>query len=311
MRTVFAEPPPTRYDVRFRLGSVPVRIHPLFWLSTIGLSMGPGSTFVGIVSWVVAVFVSILVHELGHVAAFRRYGQRARVTLYGGGGLASPEEGGAGFHRWRDHVVVSAAGPLAGFAFAAAIVVIVLRLGYSAPLFDWTLGSGPPIPYPAAARLVSRLLFINVGWGLVNLLPVHPLDGGQIALEIAQARDPDRGAERSVRLSFHVAMATALVALFAFFSLYTASLFGYLAVMNAVVLQRRYNVGLGSLTGADWVRRRWRARQTLRRNRARATETLRRVEGLDAVETSPEVDKAVDALFASVEKNLQGRRERP
>ena len=34
--------------------------------------------------------------------------------------------------------------------------------------------------------LVWDLLFVNIFWGLVNLLPVFPLDGGQISRELFQ-----------------------------------------------------------------------------------------------------------------------------
>ena len=49
--------------------------------------------------------------------------------------------------------------------------------------------SNPPGGFdnPYADKLVSSLLFVNYFWGLVNLLPVYPLDGGQIVLNIVEA----------------------------------------------------------------------------------------------------------------------------
>src|SRR5207248_2880544 len=71
---VFVEPERTAYDVNFRLFRFPVRIHPWFWIATLVLSASAwdlGLLFV--ISWVVVVFVSILVHELGHALAFRAF----------------------------------------------------------------------------------------------------------------------------------------------------------------------------------------------------------------------------------------------
>ncbi|MBX9581317.1 MAG: hypothetical protein K2X87_13490, partial [Gemmataceae bacterium] len=112
---MLVEPDRTPYDLNFRLFGFPVRVHPLFWVVTVlfGSSalrdFGPEYLLV----WVVVVFVSILVHELGHAFAFRAFGTDAAVVLYGFGGLAVPWGGVAG--RWR-RVAVSLAGPAAGFA---------------------------------------------------------------------------------------------------------------------------------------------------------------------------------------------------
>ena len=82
---------PTAYDLRFRLLGVPVRIHPLFWLVACLLG-GPwleGRWGAGyLLLWVACVFVSILVHELGHVLAGRAFGARGHILLYSFGGLA-------------------------------------------------------------------------------------------------------------------------------------------------------------------------------------------------------------------------------
>jgi len=48
--------------------------------------------------------------------------------------------------------------------------------------------------------LIQQLLFINVLWGIVNLLPVYPLDGGQIAREVLVAVNPRAGIQQSLML---------------------------------------------------------------------------------------------------------------
>ncbi len=127
--------------------------------------------------WVAVVFVSILVHELGHAFLARAYGCRPSIALFAMGGLT----------QWREPlghlrlVVVSLAGPLAGFALGALVLI----------------GSGAlPEDAPWLAKLAVRdLLWVNFGWGLLNLLPVLPLDGGQVLrslLHAARSREDER-----------------------------------------------------------------------------------------------------------------------
>src|SRR5262245_18507361 len=121
------EPPPTAYDVNFRVGPVPVRIHPLYWLTTVfsGIHLKDPKQ---ILLLALAVFISILVHELGHVFAFARYNIQSRVVLHAMGGLAIHYRGYGGWGRYNPYggrslagwpnVFISLAGPLAGFLLA-------------------------------------------------------------------------------------------------------------------------------------------------------------------------------------------------
>ena len=45
------------------------------------------------------------------------------------------------------------------------------------------------------------MLYVNIFWGLVNLLPVYPLDGGQIARELLELASPADGVRQSLWLS--------------------------------------------------------------------------------------------------------------
>jgi stage IV sporulation protein FB len=214
------DPGPSRGELRFQLLGVPVRIHPWFWFTTLimGVSRDPGTLMV----WVAVVFVSILVHELGHVAAFRYFGVRAHVLLYGFGGLAIPDDYLQG---WLARIVVPAAGPLAGFLLA----IVTFACGFA--------GEDSPL---ASSRywytVTSDLFYVNIFWGLMNLLPVYPLDGGQVARAIFDKHDPVRGKRRSLILS---AATGAIVAGFAFFflrSMYLVGLFGILAATSMTAL---------------------------------------------------------------------------
>jgi Zn-dependent protease len=92
-------------------------------------------------------------------------------------------------------------------------------------------------------QALSNLLFINLWWGLMNLLPVYPLDGGQMTRELLRARSPWRGVEVSLMISLVVAGLVA--SWFLFFSPspqpYAAILFASMAFESLQALQsRRY-----------------------------------------------------------------------
>ncbi|MEZ6059526.1 MAG: site-2 protease family protein [Planctomycetaceae bacterium] len=211
----------TEFDLRFQLLGIPVRVHPLFWL--MGAVMGwspdrPDHMFL----WVLAVFVSILVHEMGHAVMFRRYGYRGEIVLYMMGGYAT----GGVLPTWKN-IIVCAAGPVAGFILAG----LVILFGRVAPqtLF---------IQYEAALVLYSYLVFINIWWGLINLLPCMPLDGGQIMQSLVLRYWPRRGIEKVLWISIITAGGLALYGA-SIQSRYMMILFGILCAQHVIALNER------------------------------------------------------------------------
>jgi stage IV sporulation protein FB len=241
---LLGEPPPTQADLHFRLLGIPVRVHPFFWVSTVFLGMGSKEADPkDILIWVGVVFVSILVHEFGHATMQRRYGGHPRVTLYGLGGLASCDDCDRSPGR---QILILLAGPGAGFLLAAIVVAILAAFGHFHGFkLDWM-----PLrwmPFDRAYYIENQklafvdlviwdLLFVNIFWGLVNLLPVYPLDGGQIARELFTLGNPRAGVIQSLQLSAGVAV---LVALYAISkgSIYTCAMFGILAYNNFQTLR--------------------------------------------------------------------------
>jgi stage IV sporulation protein FB len=248
---LFQPPPPTRYDLRFNLLGFPIRVHPLFWLIALLLGSGSGDPL-QILIWVLVVFVSILIHELGHALAFRRYGLSSQIILHFSGGLTIPESTLWG-NRWanvalgpNEQIFISVAGPGAGFLFAVLIIVGVLVAGGSI-ITTRLLGF---IPLPGLALLpfggqilagfVTALLWVNIFWGLINLMPVYPLDGGNVARYILLQVDPADGVRKSLWVSVITGGLIALVAFFLLRSVYMALLFGFLAFQSYQSLQGRF-----------------------------------------------------------------------
>ena len=212
----FSEPNHTPYDLRFRLGKVPVRVHPLHWLGSLIFGWnGSGGDLRVLLLWMLAVFISILVHEMGHALAILHYGGQPHVELVMFGGLAihSPT-----YRTSRAALQIAAAGPIAGFLLAAAIIVPLELAGYYAPFSipfwpqDWPDLSNPEGKFIENEFLfvfVWDMLYVNILWGLFNLLPVIPLDGSTVCREILRKFHPSEATIWSLYISMGVGAAVA------------------------------------------------------------------------------------------------------
>jgi stage IV sporulation protein FB len=237
---MFFEPVETPYDIYFRLFGVDVRINPWFWLMSALLgwsTMRSGLPF--LLMWIVCVLVSILIHEFGHVVMGRLFGTDGYIVLYSFGGLAV---GSNQVPSWWKRILVSFAGPLAGFLFLGLILVVAYCV---------THFFGEVVLNPIAESAFWYLVFINLGWGILNLLPIWPLDGGQISFNFFSRFYPDRGPQIAHGISFLVAGILAVNALagyrghgfipFAPGGLYAMLLFGSLAFGSYSAMQRDNN----------------------------------------------------------------------
>ncbi len=240
---LLGEPPPSPADLHFRLLGIPVRVHPFFWLVALLLGLSIRDP-IGLLVWVVAVFLGILVHELGHALTMRAFGLHPWITLYGLGGLASYNPGQAGYRRVSatgPQILISAAGPGAGFVLAALVVGVLLAAGKQVgliyqPPFNWLPGVRDVVGSAALTELINNLLFISIVWGVINLMPVYPLDGGQIAREVLLAVNPRGGIEQSLVISLITAAALAVYGI-TVGSIFMLIMFGYLAYGSYVALR--------------------------------------------------------------------------
>jgi stage IV sporulation protein FB len=251
---ILGEPPPSPGDLHFRLFGFPVRIHPFFWLVSLFLGIGGRDDKpVDVLIWVIVVFVSILVHELGHAFLQRYYGGRPWITLYSFGGLASCDD--CDRSPW-PQIIIALAGPVAGFILAAIVFAVVALTGHA---IGFTLAAGrdldslmqelmvsreinrillqpltlfavyfEPFQSDVVNTVVSDLLQINIMWGILNLLPIYPLDGGRVARELFTLRDARNGMIQSLQLSAGTA---ALVGVYALLNqkIFMTLMFGFLA----------------------------------------------------------------------------------
>jgi len=253
---LLGEPPRTQYDLSFNVLGFPVRVHPFFWLAAFILGSSGGESKDGegqnagllILIWVVSLFASILIHELGHSLMMRRFGISSHIVLHMMGGLAIPDSIGFGSqHRdSRSSILISFAGPAAGFMFAGLIVLVILvaggdfkvNLAYGFPFFRFALPGASGLEITPWDHLTHALLSINIIWGLVNLLPVYPLDGGQIARTLMIDQDPGGGTIRSLWLSVIAGGGMAVFGWVRLGSFFVAIMFGMLAFQSYMAIQQ-------------------------------------------------------------------------
>jgi Zn-dependent protease len=222
-----------------------VRVHPFFWL--VAALLGYKSNDLGdVLVWIVALFVAILFHELGHAVVTRTFGFRPWIVLYGMGGLTcwdpTYRAGGRRMTTAR-HILISLAGPLAGFLLAAAVAGAIILAGHGDQLrllIDRRIGIHLfvlDIGHARLQMLINDAFMICVFWGLINLLPIFPLDGGQIARDVFLAASPYRGYRQSLMLSFATAVLLAAVGALVWHSWFIGIMFGYMAYMSYMALQ--------------------------------------------------------------------------
>jgi Zn-dependent protease len=189
-------------DLRLRLFGTRIVIQPWFWLialliAPIRLDQENAVSFY--ILWVLAVLFSILLHEFGHVWMWRVFGVRADILLHGLGGLAIANDDVP--KRWQ-RILVSFAGPAIQLLLWAILLYLLL------PALRPTLRE-----YPALGSFLFYLLVINLIWPLLNLLPIYPLDGGQIAREafqMASTRSSYVNSRPALILSLWFSIATAV-----------------------------------------------------------------------------------------------------
>ncbi len=176
---------------RFSIFGIPVEVQPFFWvtMALIGgaIDADTSAALLYLALFVIAGTISILTHELGHALTIRAFGLPTSITLQAFGGFATYP---SGILSRPKSFAVTAAGPfiqliLALLAYLALELVPAIYNNPNASYFFWVLFA------------------ISLFWALINLLPVVPLDGGQLLNAIL---GPSR-----IRITLWVSIITAVV----------------------------------------------------------------------------------------------------
>ena len=296
---MIGEPGRTNYDLNFRFMGYRVRVHPGFWILIAVISFRPGMKPLDLLIFTAAAFTSILIHELGHAFAYKRYRINSHIVLYHMGGVAVADSveamAGIGKHSQPGKkIFISFAGPILQMLFAVLVIVAcraatksdgfvsaylpasasadplgaipkMLKLPiarssaddpqnsenetientfpestarseykYFLPsdvdqldgLYARILKNAQPnsfgritvrelidsvrIEHPALAHFVYSFVMISLFWGVLNLLPIYPLDGGQISRELFLLSGARDAVGKSMMFSIAVAIIGAM-----------------------------------------------------------------------------------------------------
>lgn len=169
----------------FSFAKIPVFISPFYLLLLFFFGMryqnpGYGAIFALIVT------ISLLVHEFGHALTAKFFRLDPQILLHGIGGLTQHRSAS----RDRDDALIVAAGPFAGLALAG-LSYIALATGLAHQFENAKAAE-------LAHFFFSQMVFINVFWSILNLLPIWPLDGGQLTRLAALRLMKPRVAEKFV-----------------------------------------------------------------------------------------------------------------
>jgi Zn-dependent protease len=203
----------------FNLLGFPTRVDASFLLivGLIGFD-GSGSH---LAIWVAVAVASVLGHELGHALAARSLGATASISLAGLGGLTSSVR--AEPLRRGESAFLTVAGPLAG-------ILLGLPVLYALHALDWPSWTNGGFALRSAA-------FTTLGWSVLNLLPMLPLDGGHL-LELALPGTPAARRRLAAQLSIGVAVVAGYLAVKAGmqYGMFLALMFGAqnLALLKSV-----------------------------------------------------------------------------
>ncbi len=155
-----------------RLAGVPVRFHFTFVLLVVFLvvaGLGSRQSGWGYAGYVLALFGSVILHELGHAVVAKGYGIRTiDITMFPIGGVARLEKSPPA----RQELWIALAGPLVNVVIAGALFG---WLFYRNALVGW-----PDLLEPSDTNLLQRIAAGNLILAAFNLLPAYPMDGGRV-----------------------------------------------------------------------------------------------------------------------------------
>lgn len=236
----------------FRLGriaGIDLKLHWTFlilvgwvFLSYMGQTGDVTAGLVG-VGFILALFACVVLHELGHALAARRYGVNTRnIILLPIGGVANLEQMP---EKPKEELVVAIAGP-------AVNVVIAIVLG----LIIAATGGFPDreaieaITLPSGRNFLFSLFSVNILLVLFNLIPAFPMDGGRVLRALLSMKyDRAKATNIAARLGQVLAIVFVFLGFFGNFWLVFIGLFIYLgaggenrAVGTAALLEG-YHVG--------------------------------------------------------------------
>jgi Zn-dependent protease len=167
-------------------------------------------------SYVIAIFISVLIHELAHAYVANRRGWQVyeiRVDLFTGSASVDTNI------TERDSIPVVAAGPLSNLGLAVLSLFLYAIFGQSNPLFG---------------DFMNYFFIVNVLMFIFNILPIYPMDGGRLLKDFLflKMRNNRRLAKKiaggvslvfaTALLVYSISISASIISIFSVLFIYTA-----------------------------------------------------------------------------------------
>ena len=183
------------------VAGIPIRLHFTFllFLLWVGLA-GPHKAGGLSVAYVLALFLCVVLHELGHSVVAQRYGIPVLdITLYPIGGVARIEKRPTA----RQELAIAVAGP------AVNVVIALLLIAVLAAMKTPPMLSLLQAPVQTMPVFLAKILLANVWLVLFNLIPAFPMDGGRVLRALLALNLPP---ERATGIAATIGQSIAIVA---------------------------------------------------------------------------------------------------
>lgn len=191
-------------------GKIPISIHFFFWITAALIGFLNSGTWMGTLIWIFVILVSVLVHEMGHATTAVFFGLQPRIELVALGGLTYHQGDKLPF--WKQFFIVLD-GPIFGF-----LLFIVA----------WGLLKVPALATGFWGGVLTLFYWVNLIWTFLNLIPVMPLDGGQLLRIVMESIFGAKGFRYSLIIGMIIAGGISLI-----FFLYQQFLIGALFFLFA------------------------------------------------------------------------------
>ena len=139
-----------------------IAIRPIFWIFAALIGFINSFSLPGTLVWIVIIFISVLFHEFGHALMAIIFRKTPRIELVAFGGFTAYDPRGLSSAK---QFLIVLNGPTFGFLLFF-IADLLLKV--------------PQLSTGGISIFLAILRIVNLFWTVVNLLPIVPLDGGQL-----------------------------------------------------------------------------------------------------------------------------------